>query len=182
LSTNSYTVTGTGANGCSDTAKIVIQVKQLPNINTTLNGKTITAVETGATYQWINCFDKTKIIGENVQTFAAKTNGKYAVVISKNGCIDTSACVDVIMSGIYQNETIKQITIYPNPNYGAFTIKANSEGLFTIQNGLGQTLQIVRLDANNNYSVNLEHFNPGIYFIVGSMHDQITKQTFVVTK
>ncbi|MBK7959461.1 MAG: hypothetical protein IPK03_16075 [Bacteroidetes bacterium] len=32
LSTNSYTVTGTGANGCSDTAKITIQVKSLPTV------------------------------------------------------------------------------------------------------------------------------------------------------
>ncbi|MBK7959462.1 MAG: hypothetical protein IPK03_16080 [Bacteroidetes bacterium] len=32
LSTNSYTVTGTGANGCSDTATIIIQVKSLPTV------------------------------------------------------------------------------------------------------------------------------------------------------
>lgn len=66
-------------------------------INTTVtkNGNTLTASETGATYQWFNCGTNQPIAGANSQSYTATASGNYKVIIGKNNCVDTSACESV---------------------------------------------------------------------------------------
>ena len=49
-------------------------------------------------------------------------NGSYAVELSENGCIDTSACVAITMIEIVENSFEHKITVYPNPTSGNFSI------------------------------------------------------------
>ena len=58
---------------------------------------TLKAVEIAATYQWINCTTNTIIVGENSSEYVPNSSGIYKVVISKGGCMDTSACYEVII-------------------------------------------------------------------------------------
>ncbi|CAN5377526.1 hypothetical protein BH09BAC5_BH09BAC5_09340 [soil metagenome] len=97
--TTNYTVTGTDANGCMDTATISITVNALPVVNlgtdVTQCGGTITldAQNVGSIYLWNDL--------TNNQTNLVSVSGIYSVdVTNPNGCINS--------------DTIA-ITIHPNP-------------------------------------------------------------------
>jgi len=111
---NSYKVIGADSNNCIDSAFINIEVKHIPNVDVLKNKNTITALLTGANYQWFNCTSKMNITNANAQSFTATSNGNYAVIISQNGCSDTSVCINVNSVGINEN-AFKTFSIYPNP-------------------------------------------------------------------
>jgi len=92
---------------------------------TSLSDLTISSNQNGASYVWIDCNNGNQAItGETNQGFMASTNGSYAVVVTINGCSDTSACVDINNVGLQDLEN-ELISIHPNPSSGVFTI--NSE-------------------------------------------------------
>ena len=65
------------------------------------NGTTLTADQTGATYQWLDCDNNYAVInGETNQSYTPAVTGNYAVEVNMNGCIDTSACFLVDYTGI----------------------------------------------------------------------------------
>ena len=72
--------------------------------------------------------------------------------------------------------------IYPNPNTGVFTIQSNTEAVYSIVNDLGQTIMTFKLNAGNNYTVNIENIASGIYFIYGINDAQVVRQKVIVNK
>lgn len=60
-------------------------------INTTLSADYSRAV-----YQWIDCASSEFIEGETSQSFTAKVDGSYAVIITDGECVETSDCYSVI--------------------------------------------------------------------------------------
>lgn len=69
--------------------------------NITQVGPTLTADQTGATYQWLDCDDNNSLInGETNQSYTPIITGNYAVEISLSGCVDTSNCFIVDFTGI----------------------------------------------------------------------------------
>ena len=92
----------------------------------TQNGDTLTANAVGAIYQWVVCDSSfAPISGETNQSFTPTSNGLYAVLISVNGCIDTSSCYNVTSIEKIDNNT--EVSIYPNPTTGV--IRINNEKL-----------------------------------------------------
>ncbi len=81
-----------------------------------------------------------------------------------------------------ENSLTSNLSIYPNPNTGAFVIKAKTDGVYTIVNQLGQTIQTVETNSNNNYSVNISELSTGVYFIIGRNEDALIRQRIIVTK
>lgn len=72
-----------------------------------------------------------------------------------------------------------QISIYPNPNNGSFTISSALAGNYSIINEYGQTVQQFASAANNQYTVNGNSLPAGIYVIVG---DNCVREKIVVIK
>jgi hypothetical protein len=92
-------------------------------LTTSLSEKTIKALNYNSTYQWLNCDNNYEVIdGEKKQTFSPKTNGNYAVELTENGCVDTSACISVNTIEILENNFENKISIYPNPSNGIFIV------------------------------------------------------------
>jgi Secretion system C-terminal sorting domain/FG-GAP-like repeat len=60
-------------------------------INSTLDS--LTAEQTDALYQWIDCSTLLAITGDTNQTFVPTITGDYAVEITLGTCVDTSVCV-----------------------------------------------------------------------------------------
>lgn len=85
------------------------------NATVTQTGATLSANESGASYQWINCSDNTIVQGAIQQSFTPSTQGQYAVIVTKNGCTDTSSCTNVSFVGIDETKNNDVVSIYPNP-------------------------------------------------------------------
>ncbi len=76
---------------------------------------TITAVNSSAAYQWLDCTNGfAEINGATSQSFTPSVNGDYAVILTENGCIDTSSCVTIGVIGV-EELNAKVLAIYPNP-------------------------------------------------------------------
>jgi hypothetical protein len=60
------------------------------------------------------------------QSFTAIANGNYAVEITENGCIDTSACTAITTVGIIENSFGEELVVYPNPTNGDLSINLGS--------------------------------------------------------
>jgi len=113
VGTITYEVTGSNSTGCSNTDQIEITVIPLPDTSVTWSGFSVTANNTNATYQWINCTTGLPVPGETNQIFA-NYNGYFAVEVSENGCIDTSGCFLLSTVSIQDHATVIY-NVYPNP-------------------------------------------------------------------
>jgi ELWxxDGT repeat protein len=139
-----------------------------PLTNTvTQNGLVLTATETGATYQWIDCNNSNQpIAGETNQTYTATANGNYAVIISNGTCSDTSACTPVNSVGIPEISGHFNLSIYPNPTTEFITLTFNdmpADANMELINPVGQVISTRQISQKNTL-IQLPA-NPGLYFI-----------------
>jgi predicted transcriptional regulator len=117
-STTTYTVTGTDANGCENTDDVTISTTIVPDNGVTLESDqvTMTANSSGIDYTWIDCDNNFQAIpGETNQSFTATDNGNYAVIVSNQGCADTSDCIVIDKVSLASNTLNPSITLVPNP-------------------------------------------------------------------
>jgi hypothetical protein len=122
-SNNSATFTLTNAAGCDSLVTLDLTIEDVSDISTSTTDLTIIAANTNATYQWLDCDNGyTVITGETSQTYTATANGNYAVELTENGCVDTSACVEISSVGIIENNFGNKLKVYPNPTKGNFSI------------------------------------------------------------
>jgi len=114
---------------CSDTSDcIAVNLCGTINTNVVLSGPTIYASATGASYQWVNCNIGFAIIdNETSQSFTPSVNGNYAVIVSQNGCSDTSDCI-AISTGISEIDN-SGIIFYPNPSQAEIIIDLKNNQL-----------------------------------------------------
>ena len=74
-STGNYTAIIDNAAGCDSVISIDLTIDPIPNNAVIQNGATLTATQTGATYQWIDCDnDNAPIVGEINQAFYSYLN------------------------------------------------------------------------------------------------------------
>ncbi len=93
------------------------------DVSTSVSGAEIIASNTAGTYQWINCGNNTLIANETSQSYTAIQNGSYAVIVTENGCVDTSDCVQITTVGL-DDMNLEDLVVYPNPSAsGKFQIK-----------------------------------------------------------
>jgi ELWxxDGT repeat protein len=107
---------------------IIILDLIINTLNTDLsqNNLVLTALENNADYQWLNCDQAyATIAGATNKVYTTISSGSYAVEIKKNGCIDTSDCVVVKLTGIDSQEKPKKMTVYPNPAKTSLFIELN---------------------------------------------------------
>lgn len=146
---------------------VTATVGTYPDSTTSLHKVTITANETNATYQWIDCDNgNTPINGETNQSFTATKNGNYAVIVDNGFCQSTSECVNINSVGIEEFNKAS-VQIFPNPSQGKVQIRLLNAPQ-TIQsvrviNLLGK--EVYNTSANQNQvDLNLSSLSSGIYF------------------
>lgn len=170
---NTYTASGdytdvfTGANSCDSTVITHLTILEELNYATTLDELTITATQSGATYQWINCATQNPIDGETAQSFTATENGQYAVIVSNGPCNDTSACVSIQNVGITELTGWSAPTVSPNPFREVVTItmtdNSNAAMELTVVNVLGQ--EVYGDVIKGNTPLNLQALETGTYLL-----------------
>ena len=119
-----YKDTLPNAAGCDSVITIYLNIIEPFDLTITLADQSISANNFNATYQWLDCDnDYANIEGENDQYYYVMNSGNYAVELSENGCIDTSSCVTITISGIIENSFEEKFVVYPNPSKGNFAIE-----------------------------------------------------------
>lgn len=185
IQTKTYTVTGT-TNNCKNTANITVEVKPLPNTNVITSTSSISSEQDNATYQWISCRNDSVMLEEMNQVLVTNDSHEYKVIITLDGCVDSSACVtrELSTTGFNNPYDVKLVTIYPNPSNGVFTIEAAQSGNYSIVNEMGQIITSFTVNGKNNYSVDLQNINHGIYYLVKNQEESHPKkrQKIVIIK
>ena len=164
LTAGNYTVTVTDANSCSTTQSFTITQAAVINLTITLVGATLTATQTGATYQWYKC-PNTLLLGETNQSYTPSQLGDYKVDITVGSCTTTSLCTTITTLGTTNFETTAKLSIYPNPSQGILKIESDSDGDYQLINQLGQILKTFKIKANITNIIDLQNLNNNVYFI-----------------
>jgi uncharacterized repeat protein (TIGR03803 family) len=182
--TGTTTISITALDGYGGTVNFtfIVNVNASPNIGITQSLATLTANQTGANYQWINCSDNSAIAGANSQSYTATTAGDYAVAIITNNCADTSACISVPLDivGVLEPTNDNSFFIYPNPTSGQFTISLSTdEATITITDLLGQ--QIIKTQTTQK-TTTLQLDNNGLYIVYVKIKQGTTTQKLIVNR
>ncbi len=145
-----YTDSLTNIFGCDSIIITTLTVAPIIDNTTQLSGVTITANAFATSYQWLDCNNgNAPLVGETSQSFMATANGDYSVVITINGCSDTSACVNIDNVGIQDMIDHIQIQLFPNPTDGL--VQLNIQDLET---------ENLEIDIMNIYGSVVSIFNP----------------------
>jgi hypothetical protein len=180
--TATYTVTGTGNNGCSSIDQVTVTVNATPVATiSVLDNTTLVATPAGMNYQWINCVSGTDVPNASTATFTAIANGSYAVIVtSAEGCSDQSACEIIDAVGLDQLTKI-EMSVQPNPTSGDLSISMPTDltAQAEVFDAQGK-LVISEAMVQNGSVLRLESMTTGIYMIrISSVN---TTQTFRVVK
>jgi photosystem II stability/assembly factor-like uncharacterized protein len=91
-----------------------------------------------------------------------------------------SALVTSVVDENYQSNTF--LKIFPNPSNEKFTIQSTTDGQYSIINEFGTSITNFNLTRTNNFNINIENLNPGVYFIVGVGNNLVKPEKMVVIK
>lgn len=175
-----YNQTLTTQSGCDSNITINLTILNQVNAQITSVGGLLSAVENNAHYQWISCDNNSIIQFANGQDFYPTTNGHYAVIVTKDGCSDTSTCYN--MTKVSTKEVGYEFTssLFPNPatDYTYLTIQNNNNTEkvhINIVDITGKTInneQAHLVVGENQIQINTTSFASGIYFIQVSSQSQ----------
>jgi len=174
IATTTYTFTP-NAGQCAAAATMTVVVNSV-NTEVTVQGNTITALATGATYQWLNCATNLPIAGATTASFTAPQNGSYAVTVTRNGCSKISDCISI--SNLDAEAFIpKAWKIYPNPVSAFLSIETTDTAEITITDMTGKLLRRESL-RNGVNSIDVSTLSSGIYVIrsAAGVHLKFIKQ------
>jgi hypothetical protein len=142
------------------------------NIGVNQVGVNLTSEETIGSYQWLDCDNGNSIINDETnQFYIPSVTGNYAVEVTLNGCIDTSACYLVAYTGLSDlyNEIL---SIYPNPAQDVLFIDGIKEisGFRDIEI-ISATGGLVGRFETAKKEINVLNLPSGVYF-VNISHDR----------
>jgi len=172
--TTTYTVIGTSS-GCTNVKTSVVNVNPLPVITANTSSSiicgppyqgTATIAASGATtYTW-----NTSATTASISVSPSVTTTYTVTGTNANGCVNSTAFTQSVSActGVQvMNALDGQLSVYPNPNNGVFTIKAGFDNTYdvTIYNNIGQ---VVRRDTGlkGNNQIDLSGYSVGIYNVV----------------
>ena len=175
-SSGTYTDVIPNAASCDSIITINLTINPL-DTSVTLFNDTLWANLTNASYQWVNCDNGyAPVLGASNRRFIPPNNDNYAVIITQNGCSDTSSCYNVIVSALSNyKENNYELLVYPNPTNGLFTIEqeqSRPNTPFEVRDITGQIVHKGKLNSSRTI-VDLSIHKSGIYLL--RVGDQIIK-------
>jgi hypothetical protein len=178
LQTTTYYATVTSPEGCVayDTATVTVnsvtaQIQQQSNV--------LTAQPGGLTYQWLTC-NGDKLDGQTNATFTPAQTGSYSVLVTSNeGCVDTSDCVSVTISGI-ANTTVTTVLLYPNPAANMLSVTLYDVDNVTLATYSTDGKLIETLTPTTNLiKLDVSHYAQGIYILQVNKNGATAQYRFV---
>ncbi len=178
--TTTYNVIVTNtASGCSDEATVTVTVLVAPAIPVITQTVNELSCPTANTYQWY--LNGSIIGGATSQTYTATESGLYQVeVTNADGCSNISDEFSFVLDvSLVNSQYINDLTIFPNPSDGKFTIAANNINFeFFVVNIAGEVV----FSGKNTTEVNLSHLDNGMYYINFVSDSQIKTEKIIIIK
>ncbi len=155
------------SSGCDSVVTLTVGVTEV-NIAVIQNGETLTAQAAGATYQWISCSDGNKVlVGQTAPIFTAPSEGEYALIVTENSCVDTSACYSIQIVGL-ANEEKPAFKVFPNPAAEILNIellRPYENAWIELLDMEGRIIKTERFRGNALEILNIKTIPSGTYFL-----------------
>lgn len=163
------TATGTDGNGCVGTDSVLVSVT---TVDTSVSQKMdiLQSNAGNANYQWGACESSgfTQIPGASDSSFQVVQTGSYGVIVTQNGCVDTSGCHTVVVVGLRDEIQPFDVLLYPNPAQNQVVVDLGEHRVdadVRVINSLGQVVSSVALQDKRRTSISLEGLSIGIYYV-----------------
>ena len=144
------------------------EIKMGSNKSLSISGTNLISNASNSSYQWLDCGRNYETIpGEINQSYTATTNGNYAVEITLNSCIDTSACQSINKLSIFENHKETLAEVYPNPSSGDLHIDLLSRHeniTITLKSILGQIVLLKTFKDVQRIKLEINEL-PGLYVL-----------------
>ena len=159
-SSDTYQDTIPNAANCDSVITVNLAISNKSDIDNTITqtGNTLSANETGATYQWVDCGTRLLLSGETNKDYAPTSNGEYAVKITKNSCLEVSDCINIISVGLVKKVNDSDIIIYPNPASSTINTEVGTLDIF---DAIGNPV----LSTESNGKVDVSNLESGVYIV-----------------
>ena len=176
-SSNTYSVIGTNAFGCSSQGVQALTVLPAPlivvssdNPNVACAEDLVTLSATGAaSYQWISSANMQLYSGNSVSLFLNTTSVFTVTGTGTNGCTTTTVITQSIAECVgveKHSSTLSGIKVYPNPSNGEFTVELNSNDLKTIEvSDLTGRLVKSYTGKDEQVNINIKTLANGVYYL-----------------
>lgn len=174
--TSTYTVTGQGNFGCTNTAVRTVTVNQLPDVQVTTTetllctGQTATLSATGAnTYTWNTGSNNADISISPSSTMNYTVSGT-----GSNGCSKITVFTQSVSvcTGIENLQNDVLYNVYPNPTNGELIVEVENEVICEVYNAIGEVVFKQSLQQGKT-TIDLFNQSSGIYFIQLKQQDSI---------
>ena len=161
-----FTQTLVNAAGCDSTITLNLTVIEI-DTDIIISGVTMNAaIQSNATYQWINCATNQDIQGANSSVFMPLTNGSYKVRISIGDCSEESECVAFNVLSL-DKSSLELIRIFPNPVADVLQIESPlTETKMSLVDLSGKTVIPSQWLDLGLHQISLATLAPGAYFII----------------
>lgn len=152
---------------CDSVVQLSLSIDSVDNGIVKLNDSTLQAHLPVGNYQWIDCQTGQAIFGEKGRSYSPSVSGMYAVVVSNGPCSDTSACVSIGTTDLFENST-PAMSVYPNPNH---------TGVYSLDFGTAVEYTEIRLSDASGRLIGQQHYRgirkaelkapakPGVYIL-----------------
>ncbi|MGV3596872.1 MAG: T9SS type A sorting domain-containing protein [Bacteroidota bacterium] len=153
--------------GCDSLLTIQLTIDTISS-TIIVNGLTLQAPPSLDSYQWVDCNSNYSVVnnGQN-RLFTAVKNGRYAVIVKKGVCVDTSACYTINGVGIISNPTLPLIETFPNPvtNQLGIHLGAMCHSIeVTVYNMQGKKIMSGNYNEASQVAIDFD-FENGVYYV-----------------
>lgn len=161
-----YTINLLSQYGCDSITNLEVTVTEI-NSEISQNQYSLNALQSNATYQWLDCDSNQVLVDETAQEFFPQVNGNYAVEVFLDNCSETSDCVYFATDvSIEEAKTKAEIMIYPNPTFDEFYIDLGDteKSELLLYDSLGKLVLKSNLLAQTTNSISVRSLPSGTYF------------------
>ena len=154
--------------GCDSVVYLYLTINPLV-VNVTQSGTTLTVQNLNVGCQWVDCNNNfAPIPNETNPYFTPSINGSYAVIVSSNGCVDTSNCFTFNGVGFTEYSTQNIIQLYPNPTSNSITVSSTEylqDATINVYDITGKLLQELPHQYGHKFNFDLSPYANGLYDI-----------------
>lgn len=179
-----HTIAGGDVNGCDSIVTLNLTYTIIDNA-VSVSGNTLTAQESGASYQWVDCDNgNSPIAGATNQNFTPAISGNYAVEITVNGCTAISACNQLTVSGTtsINEHDGANVTIFPNPANDLVNVENIAAGTIITIYDLTGKIVFSETAKSTGSVISTSNWVNGMYFVKTSFEGTNQQIKLVVNK